>query len=179
MENFKDIVDMAKNMINFTDEDPQIDLIIKGAINHFYRFDMAKISKNITRGIMIPVNGLAKLPEDCLQPIEFDPPLNSSDKMYENSDVIKTSLTGSINIIYSAVREPLVADDDVPEVAQKYWYPMALYGCMRYYTHRKKWNEVAAYRNILDEELKAIEDFKEIPGKMKSTYSGFMGGDLY
>jgi hypothetical protein len=166
-------------MINFIDEDTQVDMIIKNGINHFYMHDLAKISKNVQTGMIMPVMGLAKLPDDCLSVISIQPELNDDDYIIEGSDTIKTSHTELLTVIYNAFREPLSADTDIPEVNRKYWYPMALYGCYAYYMHRKKEVEAREYFVFLQTELSAVEDKHQLTHKIKDNISSIAGGDLY
>ena len=173
LKTFGDIVTLTKNIINQTDPDEQIDIIVKTAINHAYMNELAKEDKRITKAFIPIINGVATLPDDIMSIERLEPALNPDDMKLGNA--IITSLTGRFTLIYSYLREPLVNDGDELDMNTKYFYPLALYGAYAYYKHRKKSAEeqsfYASYRQaILD--LK-VDDV--LPRKIKNVY-GNLGG---
>ena len=77
--NFKQLLDLTYNMIDEVDEDEQIEIIVKGAINEAYR-DLAKIDKRISTAYIPVIMGTITLPDNCLQVVSTSPELTNEDE---------------------------------------------------------------------------------------------------
>jgi hypothetical protein len=159
--------------MNQTDADPQIDIIVKTAINHAYMNELAKVDKRVTRAYVPIINGAATLPDDILSIESITPEIKPGDRRIGN--VILTSLTGVFTLDYSYLREPLVNDTDELDLSKKYFYPLALYGAYAYYKHRKKSNEEQSYFVAFRQAIADLEDSDNLPVTMKNVYGNFGG----
>ena len=59
--NFRELIDLTNNTIDETDQDDQIDVIVKNAINKAY-LDLSNIDLRVTRAYVPVINGVATLP---------------------------------------------------------------------------------------------------------------------
>ena len=111
--NFKQILDLAYNIIDEVDEDEQIEVIVKNAVNEAYR-ELSKIDKRISTAYVPVIMGTATLPDGCLQIVQCTPELDNNDKLIGNS--IITSKTGILELIYAIAPDDLENDEDEPEL---------------------------------------------------------------
>ena len=139
---YKDMINVVKNIIDETDEDSQVDVIIKQGINEAYR-DLAKVDKRVKIAYVNIINGIAQIPIDCESVIKITPELISTDKKMGNT--IITTQTGTFTIIYSYYRDDLVNDNDEPDLVLELQDALITYACYTYYKYRKKPNEVSIY----------------------------------
>lgn len=133
---FKELLDLTKNRIDETDEDTQIDSILKNAINHAYIFDLSLKDQHVKSAYITPINGVATLPSDILKVINITPGLVYGESRIGN--VIVSSRDVDFTVIYSVVPKPLVADTDKPNISEKYHYCLSTYACYQYYNFKKK-----------------------------------------
>lgn len=132
---FKEIIDLAYNIIDEVDYDEQVELIVKEAINEAY-LDMAKIDKRLSIGYIPIIRKIATLPQDCIKIVETTPQLSDSDKIVGNS--IITDKSGIFEILYATPREELVNDLDEPDLHNTLQRNLANFACYKYWLHRKK-----------------------------------------
>lgn len=142
--NFKKICDLAYNIIDEIDEDSQIEIIVKNAINESY-LELCKLDKRVTKAYIPIVRGMATLPTNCISVEKTTPRLSDGDKIVGNT--IFSDKQGVFDITYSYQREPMVSDTDEPEVNPELHYAMVLYAAYRYYEHRKKDNVAQMFLN--------------------------------
>lgn len=133
--NFKDIQDIAYNMIDEVDLDEQVEIIVKSAINESYMSLCAR-DKRVQTAYVPIIMGVATLPEDIISVEKITPPLGQTDKRI-GSNII-TDKTGTFSVLYSYVREPLVTDNDEPDLHLTLQYALATYACYKYFEYRKK-----------------------------------------
>ena len=148
--NFGEILDLAYNLIDETDYDEQVEIIVKNAINEAYA-DLCRKDKRLTIGYVPIVRGMATLPEDIISIELCTPPLSGADRRVGNA--IITDKTGVFEIMYSYTREPLVEDEDVPDLHQDLHRALAIFACYRYFMHRKKIEVAHMFLNNYDTEV--------------------------
>lgn len=136
LKTFKDIVDLTKKRINETTTDEQVDTMVKEAVNHAYLYELSKLDPVITKTMCPAVNGSAVLPEDLEEIISVSPDLAYGERQLGRYLLSDRNIT--FTIVYKAIPEPLVNDDDVPELQSKYFYLLSTYACYAYFTYRKK-----------------------------------------
>ena len=133
--NFKEIIDLAYNMIDETDYDEQVEIIVKEAINEAYQ-DLAKIDMRLAIGYFPIIRKMATLPNECIKIVESTPAISGTDKVVGNT--IVTSKTGVFEVMYATSREPLVNDTDEPDLHISAHHSLANFACYKYWLHRKK-----------------------------------------
>jgi hypothetical protein len=173
LKTFGDIVTLTKNLINQTDADEQIDIIVRTAINNAYMNELAKIDKRVIKTFVPIIDGVATLPDDILSIESLSPELNPGDSKIGNA--ILTSLEGTFTLVYSYTREPLVDDTEEPDLNSKYFYPLALYGAYAYYKHRKKSNEEQSFYSSYRQAIEDLKPNDNLPSKIKDVYNVFGG----
>lgn len=128
------LMKITKDRVDETDIDEQIDSIIKSAINHCYKYDLAKLSP-VTESSYIPIiNGVLELPDNALLVKDTIPSIDYKkigNKLYTKSN-------GVCEVIYTIALEDLINDEDEPLVREEYHYIMSTYACYQYFAHRKK-----------------------------------------
>lgn len=166
--NFKELIDLTNNTIDETDYDEQIESIVKSALNKAY-LDLSNIDFRVTRAYVPVINGVATIPVNCTKVIETKPKLGLKDRIIGNS--IITDKTGVIEVLYSYTREPMVEDDDEPDLNTNLQYAMVTYACYKYFEHRKKvevantffnnyMQELQAFNNDLDMTPETVQDWE-------------------
>lgn len=173
LKTFGDIVTLTKNTINQTDEDAQIDIIVKAAINHAYMNELGKIDKRLTKAYIPIIDGMATLPDDILSIESLSPALRPGESRIGNT--IFTAQEGEFTLVYSYIRDPLVNDADEPDMNKRYFYPLALYGAYAYYKHRKKSNEEQSFYASYRQALEDLEEDDNTPTTIKNVYGNFGG----
>lgn len=140
---FNDLLQLTYNYIDETDQDEQVEIIVKGAINESY---MILSSKDIrlNRAYIPIINGIATLPEDNIGIVKCEPELEESDLILDN--LIVTDKEGTLELLYKYSREALVDLEDEPDIHLLLQYAMVNYACYKYFLYRKK-VEVAQYFN--------------------------------
>lgn len=138
----KEIIDLTKNRINFVDPDEQVDGIILNAINHAYMFDLSKVEPSFNKAYVPVINGTAPLPDDLHSIEKISPSLLDSEYRKGNSIISDRSVT--FEVLYIVAPEPLVNDNDEPQLTLKSRYLLSTYACYEYFTFKKK-SEVAQY----------------------------------
>ena len=133
--NFKEIIDLAYNMIDETDYDEQVEIIVKEAINEAYQ-DLAKIDMRLAIGYFPIIRKMATLPIECIKIVEATPEISGTDKVVGNT--IVTSKTGVFEILYATARENLEYDTDEPDLHVSAHHNLANFACYKYWLHRKK-----------------------------------------
>ena len=167
--NFKEIIDLAYNMIDETDYDEQVEIIVKEAINEAYQ-DLAKIDMRLSIGYFPIIRKMATLPNECIKIVETTPAISGTDKVVGNT--IVTSKTGVFEVMYATARENLVNDNDEPDLHVSAHHNLANFACYKYWLHRKKIDVAEAFlqkytieRNNLEYALKdmsCINDYVTI-----------------
>ena len=158
--NFKQILDLAYNIIDEVDEDEQIEVIVKNAVNEAYR-ELSKIDKRISTAYVPVIMGTATLPDECLQVIQCTPKLDGNDKLIGNS--IITSKTGILEMVYAVAPDDLEQDEDEPELNVYLHEALSLYAVYKYMLHRKK--ETMA-QQFLNRYMMKINDYEETQASM-------------
>lgn len=159
---YAEIKTKVDNIIDETDDDEQIDIIVKLAINEAYSL-LAPMDKRLTRAFVPIVNGVSTLPNNLLEVVSIKPKLSGSDRVEGNS--ILTDKKGVFEILYSYVRESLTADNDEPDLHETLQYAMVDYACYKYYMHRKKDNVAMLFFNNYQQTI--------------SKFGGYDTGRLY
>ena len=167
--NYKQLVDLAYNIIDETDYDEQVEIIIKEAINEAYQ-DLAKIDMRLSIGYFPIIRKMATLPNECIKIVESTPALDHNDKVVGNT--IVTPKEGVLEIMYATARENLVNDNDEPDLHVSAHHNLANFACYKYWLHRKKIDVAEAFlqkyiieRNNLEYALKdmsCINDYVTI-----------------
>ena len=144
---FKEIVDLTKNRIDEVDEDEQIDIIVKNAINFAYSLLFVKVDNDIKTS-SLTYSDVIKLPSDLYSIIrlasgttelnEFDYDLKGNFIIIRNS-----SLKSNLSISYSYYPAKLTADTDVINLKDIFCIALSIYASYVYYIYRKK-TDVAA-----------------------------------
>lgn len=156
---FLELLTFTKNRVNFIDEDEQVDMILKEALNYAYT-TISKQFKTIQTAYLPIIEGVAVLPEDCLEVISIDPALTGSDKIKGAN--IMTQHEGTLAVSYVGTIDPLQKDTDVLDIPQQYIYPISTYACSVYYGFKKKLDladfHFSQYMQTL-EELKVADEY--------------------
>lgn len=132
---FEEIRELAMNMIDETDVDEQVDIIVNNAINKAYA-DLCKKDIRLTRAYIPIINGIASLPNNLIKVEKTKPVLSDGDKKVGNA--ILTEKKGVIEVLYAYTREPLVELDDEPDLHINLHKTLAYYACYKYFSYRKK-----------------------------------------
>lgn len=153
---FSEILDQIKNIIDETDEDEQIDVIIKSAVNHAYLFDLAPLLPNIETYYIPAVQGIVELPFESVRIIKTVPELKSEDKKVGKNLIVSndTLYTITCGINY----KKLVNDDDEVMIPDQFTYLLVKYACYMYFEHRKK---VEVAQSFLQEYKLGLDSTKE------------------
>lgn len=138
---FREVIDLTNNIIDETDYDEQIEIIIKGAINFAYLTIATKIDKR-SDVIEFPYTKLYKLPKDCNSVVD----IFSGDYILSNIDysikadtvIFHTNKYPNISLLYTKNITPLVGDNDVLDIDERYCFACAMYGAYAYSIHRKR-----------------------------------------
>lgn len=136
---FAELINITKNLIDETDVDEQIDIIVKSAINEGYR-NLCTVDKRVTTAYVPIINGVATLPEDYITTIKITPKLSGID-MYAGNTII-TDKSGVFTLVYAYSREDLVANTDEPDLSRTLIPALYNYAAYKYWLHRKK-SEIA------------------------------------
>lgn len=147
---FKELIDLANNIIDETDYDEQIDSIVRHAINKAY-IDLSNYDLRVTRAYIPIINGVASIPTNCTKIIQTVPKLDSTDKIYGSS--IVTNKTGVIEVLYAYTREAMVNDEDEPDLNITLQYALVTYACYKYFEHRKKIEVAESFLNNFNQEI--------------------------
>jgi hypothetical protein len=142
---FKEILDLTKNRIDELDESEQIDIMLKGAVNHAYIYELAKYDKRVSSAFVPVINGLATLPDDIDAVESISPSLVKGEKRLGN--VITSSRSVTFTVLYSTVKEPLVNDTDELDMSNKFKFILSSYACFVYFQYRKKADIANMYYN--------------------------------
>ena len=130
--------ELYKNVIKLCgirEGDINADNSIKLSINKAYVTDLSKLDKRISTSYLPSINGVVNLPDDLLEIIKVTPALDSTDRIIGNS--ILTDKTDTFSIVYSIVREPLIDDNDEPDLSNSLIYALILHGAYGYFVHKK------------------------------------------
>lgn len=156
---FGQLLEFTKNRVNFIDEDEQVDMILKEALNYAYS-TISKQIKTLQTAYLPIIEGVAVLPEDCLEVISIEPALTGSDKI-KGANILTTH-EGTLTVSYVGIIDPLTKDTDILDIPTQYAYPISTYGCSIYYGFKKKMDlaefYMANYYQTL-EELKVADEY--------------------
>lgn len=130
-----EILEITKNLIDETDVDEQIDIIVKSAINEAYN-TLCSVDKRVTTAYIPIINGVASLPEDYISTVKVTPKLKPSD-MYVGNTIV-TDSTGVYTLVYSHSREDLVNDSDEPDLHPTLVPALWNWAAYKYWMHRKR-----------------------------------------
>ncbi|MDD6769693.1 hypothetical protein [Inconstantimicrobium porci] len=137
---FIDVINTCKNIIDETDEDEQIDAIVKPAINYAYLRIATTVDKR-TKVANINYSKLVEVPKDFASLVDI---ISGEDVLGETDYTIKANMIifhekfDNLKLIYSKTITPLVNDNDVLDIDDRYCLGCALYGCYCYFVYRKK-----------------------------------------
>jgi len=139
--NFGEVIDLTNNIIDETDYDEQVEIIIKNAINFAYLTIATKIDKR-SETLDISYSKIYKLPKNCSSIID----ILSGDYILSNTDysvkadtvIFHTSKYNNLTLLYSKTVDPLVSDTDVLDIDERYCFACAMYGAYAYSIHRKR-----------------------------------------
>ncbi|MGL4774531.1 MAG: hypothetical protein ACRC2K_13300 [Clostridium sp.] len=134
---FIELLSRAYNLIDETDVDEQVEIIVKNAINEAYSI-LCNMDVRLTRAYIPIVNGIANMPINCLKIIKTKPLLDVKDEVVGRN--IITEKSGVIEILFNTSREPLVNDNDEPDLAEQLQYALINYAAYKYFAHRKRDN---------------------------------------
>lgn len=132
---FGELLTYTKNRVNFIDEDEQVDMILKEAINQSYT-TISKQIKTLQTAYLPVIDGVALLPDDCLEVIKLEPELYASDRI-KGSNIL-TKHEGTLTVSYVGTIDRLEKPQDVLDIPQQYIYPISTYACSQYYAFKKK-----------------------------------------
>lgn len=138
--NFKEVLDMTRNIIDEVDVDEQIDVIIKNAINFAYLNIINKIDKK-SETIDVVYSKIYKLPSNCNSIIDIfsgDNVLSYVDYSVKSDVIIFHKKFDNLKLLYTKSVAPLVLDTDVLEIDDRYCLACAMYGAYVYSIHRKR-----------------------------------------
>lgn len=164
--NFKEILDITRNLIDEVDIDEQIDIIIKSAINQSYR-DLGKLDSRVTSTVIPIINKLLTLPTNFVKYVDSTPKLTQEDRKIGNSFI--TDKTGVVTMIYEYAREYLENDSDEIDLSDNLLYALALYGAGAYFSHRKK-KDMAEY---------FMNQYNDIKFNYETTVTGIEEGTMF
>lgn len=132
---FEELLMYTKNRVNFIDEDEQVDMILKEAINFAYT-TISKEIKTMQTAYLPVIDGVAILPDDCLEVLKIEPDLYASDRIKGSN--IMTKHEGTLTVSYVGTIDRLEKPKDVLDIPQQYVYPISTYACSQYYAFKKK-----------------------------------------
>lgn len=160
---FKEVLDMARNIIDEVDVDSQIDVILKNAINYAYLNISNTVDKK-SKTIEIPYSKVYVLPIDCNSIIDIfsgDYILSMLDYSVKSDAIIFHKKHNPMTLLYTKTITPLKTDGDILDVDDRYGFACAMYGAYAYSVHRKR-IELASlllsdYNNILSNKKTMLE----------------------
>lgn len=159
--NFKQLKDITYNYIDEVDLDEQVQIVVSHAINKAY-LDLCHKDKRLATAYVPIINGIAKLPDNCIGLVNSNPVLDIYDKQYGNT--IVTNKTGVLEVLYSYVREPLETDEDEPDLHLTLQYALVSYACFKYFEHRKKTGVANTFFDNYMQEISSFQDqFSYVP----------------
>lgn len=132
---FEELKEVVFNTIDEIDEDEQIDIIVSNALNEAYAI-LSRKDKRLARAFVPIINGIANLPNNCLDIIKITPELENTDTIIGTN--VMTDKTGVLEILYNYRRDKLVNPTDEPDLHENLQDAMIAYACYRYWQHRKK-----------------------------------------
>lgn len=132
---FEELKEVVFNTIDEIDEDEQIDIIVSNALNEAYAI-LSRKDKRLARAFVPIINGIANLPNNCLDIIKITPELENTDTIIGTN--VMTDKTGVLEILYNYRRDKLVNPTDEPDLHENLQDAMVAYACYRYWQHRKK-----------------------------------------
>ena len=133
----KEILTDVYNNIDEVDEDEQVEIIVKNAINEAYA-ELCAEDVRTSRAYVPVINGVATLPDGLISIIKMNPEKKSGDTIKGNSLI--TSNTGVIELFYTYQRDSLVNDDDEPDFHKSLVGALPIYAHYKYRMYRKKYN---------------------------------------
>lgn len=160
---FKDILDMARNIVDEVDEDEQVDVILKSAINYAYLNIITLVDKK-SKVVDVTYSKIYTLPDDFFSIIDVfsgDEVLSPLDYSLKSNVIIFHKKYDNIKLLYTNTTEPFVNDTDEFGLDDRYGLACAMYGAYVYSVHRKR-IELASvllsdYNNILNNKQKRVE----------------------
>lgn len=144
---FIEIKELAYNLIDETDLDPQVEIIVSNSINEAY-LDLCKKDVRLSRAYVPVINGIATLPEDLIKIESCVPELTGTDRIVGKN--IITEKQGVLEILYSALREPLISDEEEPDLDLTLQYALANFACYKYFLYRKKIDVASGFLNSFE-----------------------------
>lgn len=132
------------NKCNIDSDDTQAIDVIKLGINEAY----GEIAKDEKISVTVPlpiIDGVVNLPDDTIDVLNTYPELSDDDKKIGRK--IFTELTGDLSLTYSYLPVDMEANDDEPEISERYHKLLITYGCYSYYQFKKKNDVAGAYMN--------------------------------
>lgn len=130
-----EILEITKNLIDETDEDPQIDIIVKSSINEAYR-TLCTVDKRVTTAYIPIINGIATLPVEYISTVKISPALTGRD-MYAGNTIV-TDKQGVFTLTYAYSREELQSNSDEPDLHPSLMPALYNWAAYKYWMHRKR-----------------------------------------
>lgn len=179
LNTFKDIIDLTLNRIDELEDtiDPQIEVIVKNAINQAYINDLSDIEKNPKVVVIESANGIVTLPSDLSVIESVSPPLAYGERRIGNVIFTNNLSATKYTICYTPLNKYMTLDDDVPNASDRAKYLLSTYACAEYFSYRKKPNIVAVFREQYDRNLGRMLQENDSTGEeyvkdVRGVYSG-------
>lgn len=132
---FIEMLTKVYNIIDEVDEDEQIEIICKGALNEAYKSLCTKDIR-LTTAYIPAINGVASLPNDLISIKKIKPELQNGDMKVGNNIITDKQVT--FEVLYNYAREDLISDNDEPDLHVILQDSMVNYACYKYFQHRKR-----------------------------------------
>lgn len=169
MKNFLELLEVTKNRVNYVDPDPQIDLILKNALNEAYQ-QIAKETSIISTAYIPIIQGVASLPETTTEVISTEPELLPGDEIKGQS--IITKRTGVLEVKYVSIPDQMIQDTDTIDIPEKYHFILTTYAASIYFGFKKKIEMAEYYMSQWYGSLQNLKILADSIGKneIKSVY---------
>lgn len=158
----REMLEVVYNAIDETDEDEQVAIICKNAINEAYSL-LCMEDVRLTTSYVPVINGVAEIPNDCAKIVKITPELDRNDVKVGNN--IVTNKKATYTILYNYIREPLIYDEDEPDLHLTLHMALVNYACYKYFLHRKRTDVGQMYLEKFNQDIyKFNQDIKEDTG---------------
>lgn len=162
--NLKDTVYLVNNIIDETDYDIQVETIIKNAINYAYLTIVSKVDKR-SELAELTYSKIVKLPKNCNTVIDIisgNNVLSKVDYTIKSDNIIfHNNRYNDLKLLYNKNINPVVNDEDVLDIDERYCFACAMYGAYAYSIHKKRIELasllLADYNNLLNDKSAKVE----------------------
>lgn len=134
--NYGEVIENVKNIIDETDEDTQIDSIIKSSVNEAYQ-ELCRVDIKLSTSYIPVINGIATLPDDLINIVDISPKLTGTDRIVGNF-IISSLESEMYTVIYNYRRDVLSAVEDELDLDLGLHYALVMYASSIYFKHRKR-----------------------------------------